>query len=92
MSRPRLYVDSAARQRAYRQRVKARRHAEQGPTDAQIARVVRDLHIRLEYAAATQSLGPASTLVGKDALETLRNAVARLTEQSDFRQIHDALR
>ena len=78
MSRLRLYADAAIKQRAYRERLKARRRQVQGPTDADLAGAVRDLHIRLEYVAATQPQGGASLLVGKDALETLRNVVARL--------------
>ena len=84
MSRPRLHEDAATKQRAYRQRLKARRNAQQGPTDAQLARMVRDLHLRLEYLAATTSLASALKLVGADALETLCNAVARLFEIEGF--------
>lgn len=78
MARPRVYADAAARQRAYRERLKARRRQAQGPNEAQLAQAVRDLHIRLEYAAAVDPAGPASLLVGRDALETLRNVVERV--------------
>jgi hypothetical protein len=78
MSRPRVYADAATKQRAYRDRLKARRRARQGPTNADLAGAVRDLHIRLEYVAATRPPGTVSALVGKDALDTLRNVVARL--------------
>ena len=44
--------DVAAKQRAYRERLKARRREGQGPTDAELARAVRDMHIRLEYEVA----------------------------------------
>ena len=84
MPRPRLYRDAAARQRAYRERLKVRRNEGQGPSDAQLARAVRDLHIRLEYEAAVHPGGPASKLAGIDALATLRNAVARLAETDGF--------
>ena len=78
MSRLRVYADAASKQRAYRERLKARHRERQGPTNADLAGAVRDLHIRLEYVAATQPQGAASALVGKDALETLRNVVVRL--------------
>lgn len=83
MPRPRLYADAAAKQHAYRERLKARRRALAGPTGAELAQAVRDLHIRLEYTASTRPTGSVSQLVGKDALETFRNVVARLfaTEQ-----------
>jgi hypothetical protein len=84
MPRPRLYRDAAAKQRAYRERLKARRRAGQGPSDAELGRAVRDLHIRLEYEAAVHPGGAASKLVGKDALASLRNAVARLAETEQF--------
>ena len=84
MSRPRLHEDAATKQRAYRQRLKARRQEAQGPTEAQLARAVRDLHLRLQYLTATTSSASASKLVGADALETLRNAVARLFEIEGF--------
>jgi hypothetical protein len=80
MSRPRLYRDAAAKQRAYRERLKARRRERQGPTNADLAGVVRDLHIRLEYAAAVTPSATASKLAGNDALATLRNVVERLFE------------
>ena len=83
MARSRVYVDVAAKQRAYRARVKARRRAAQGPTDAELARAVRDLHIGLEYAAWVKPGGSASRLVGKDALETLRNVVAWISAVDD---------
>ncbi len=78
MSRPRIYADAATKQRAYRERLKARRREAQGPTDAELARAVRDLHILLEYTAATVVSNSVSPLVGSDALATLRNVVARL--------------
>ena len=78
MSRPRVYADAADKQRAYRKRIKARRRERQGPTHADLAQAVRHLHIRLEYVAATQQQGRVCALVGKDALETLRNVVARI--------------
>lgn len=84
MSRPRVYADSATRQRAYRERMKVRRKAAQGPTDTQLTRAVRDLHVRLEYAASTDPKGTASGLVGKDALETFQNVVARLSALEPF--------
>jgi hypothetical protein len=84
MARPRLYADAAAKQRAYRARLKARRYEAQGPTDADLAREVRDLHIRLEYAAVVTPVGAASQLVGKDAQETLRKVVVRLSAIEQF--------
>jgi hypothetical protein len=84
MSRPRVYADAAARQRAYRKRVNARRQAAQGPTDTQLARAVRDLHVRLEYVASTDSKRTPSGWVGKDALETFQNVVARLSALEPF--------
>jgi hypothetical protein len=81
MSRPRLHADAAAKQRAYRDRIKARRRAQQGPTEAELARAVRDLHIRMEYEAAINPGGTASSLVGRNSLETLRNTVTRIIEQ-----------
>ena len=50
----------------------------------QLARAVRDLHLRLEYLAATTSSLAASKLVGEEALETFRNVVARLFEIEGF--------
>ena len=47
MARLRLYVDAAAKQRVYRERLKARRREEEGPTEADLARAVRDLHLRM---------------------------------------------
>jgi hypothetical protein len=79
MSRPRVYADAAAKQRAYRVRDTARRQAAQGLTNEQLALAVRDLHVRLEYAASEAPQGTASGLVGKDALETLQKVVARLS-------------
>lgn len=84
MSRPRVYADAASKQRAYRQRLKARRCEAQGPTEAQLALAVRDLHLRLEYLAATTASLTASKLVGEEALGTLRNVVARLFESEGF--------
>ena len=84
MARLRLYVDAAAKQRAYRERLKARRREEQGPTEADLARAMRDLHLRVGYEAAVDPSGPASRLVGNDALETLRNVVARLAMLEHF--------
>ena len=84
MPRPRLYVDAATKQRAYRERLKSRRREGQGPTDAELGRAVRDLHIRLEYEAFVHPGGSASKLVGNDALATLRNAVARLAKTERF--------
>lgn len=84
MSRPRVYADAATKQRAYRERLKARRRAWQGPTNADLAVVVRDLHIRLGYIAAVTPSASASQLVGEDALATFRNAVARLFEIEGF--------
>lgn len=84
MPRPRLYVDVAAKQRAYRERLKARRREGQGPTDAELARAVRDLHIRLEYEAALHPDSSVSKLVGTDALATLRNTVAWLVKTERF--------
>lgn len=84
MARPRLYRDAAAKQKAYRDRIQARRRAFAGPTDADLARAVRDLHIRLEYEAAVDLAGPASRLVGANSLVTFRNAVARLSEIEHF--------
>ena len=78
MARPRIHADGASKQRAYRERVKARRRQLQGVTDAELALAVRDLHISLEYAAAVTPTGLASRLVGKDALETFRNVRAML--------------
>jgi hypothetical protein len=80
MARRRLYLDGATKQRAYRERLKARRREVQGPSDAELARVVREWHVRLEYAAAVHPGGSASRLAGKDALKTLRNTLARLAE------------
>ena len=78
MARSRIYPDAAAKQRAYRERLKAYHRAHHGPTDTDLARVARDFHIRLEYEAALHPGGPASQLVGDDPLATLRNALARL--------------
>lgn len=78
MARPRIHVDAAAKQRAYRERLQVRRGHVQGPSDAELALAVRDLHIMLEYAAAQTPGGLASRLVGKDALETFRNVRATL--------------
>ncbi len=78
MARPRIHRDAAAKQRAYRERVKARLHHAQGPTNAELALAVRDLHITMEYAAVRTPGGLASQLVGKDALETFRNVRASL--------------
>jgi hypothetical protein len=80
MARPRLYGNGAAKQRAYRERLKARRRERQGPSDADLARVVREWHMRLEYEAAVHPGGCAARLVGKDALNTLRNTLARFAE------------
>ena len=80
MARPRIHVNAATKQRAYRERLKARHREAQGPTDADLARVVRDLHIRLEYVAAVTPSGFASKLIGKDALATLRNVLATLPD------------
>ena len=82
MARPRVYVDAAAKQRAYRERLKARYREEQGPTEAELARALRDLHIRLEYEAALNPAGFALRLVGKEALETLRNVVAQFVDDA----------
>jgi hypothetical protein len=84
MARPRLYPDGAAKQRAYRERLKGRRREAQGPSDAELARAVRELHLRLEYQAAVHPGGSASKLVGNDALKTLRNAIAWLAETEQF--------
>lgn len=84
MARPRLYVDAATKQRAYRQRLKVQRREAQGSSEAELARAVRDLHIRLEYEAAVHPQGAASRLVGKEALETLRNVVALLAETAQI--------
>jgi hypothetical protein len=84
MARPRLYGNAADKQKAYRNRIQARRRAISGPTDAELALAVRDLHIRLEYEAAVNSTGPASRLVGANSLVTFRNAVARLSEIEHF--------
>jgi hypothetical protein len=81
MSRPRLHADAAAKQRAYRQRIKARRRAQQGPTEAELALAVRDLHIRMVYEATLNPGGLASSLAGRNALETLRNTVMHILEQ-----------
>lgn len=84
MSRPRLYVNAAAKQKAYRDRVQAHRRAIAGPTDTDLARAVCDLHIRLENEAAVHPTGAASRLLGSNALVTFRNAVARLAEVEHF--------
>jgi hypothetical protein len=81
MSRPRLHADAAAKQRAYRQRIQARRRAQQGPTEGELALAVRDLHIRLQYEAATNPTEIASRLAGRNSLETLRNVVTHILEQ-----------
>ena len=81
MSRSRLHPDAAAKQRAYRERVKARRRAAQGPSEAELAQAVRDLHLRLEYEAAVHPGGKASHLVGRNALETIRKTVTHILEQ-----------
>ena len=80
MSRPRLHRDAAAKQRAYRERIQVRRRRDQGPSEADLARAVRDLHIRLEYQANINPAGAASKLVGNNSLETLRKVVTRLRE------------
>ena len=80
MSRPRLHADTAAKQRAYRERIQALRRAAQGPTEQELARAVRDLHIRLEYEATINPAGMASSLVGRNSLETLRNTVRRIID------------
>jgi hypothetical protein len=84
MSRPRLYVDAAAKQKAYRDRIQTRRRAIAGPTETDLAHAVGALHIRLEYEAAVHPAGPASRLVGSDALVTFRNVVRRLSEVEPF--------
>ena len=71
-------MDVAAKQRAYRERLKVRRRSGHGPSDVELAYRVRDLHLRLEYTAAATPSESVSKLVGKDALATLRNVVARL--------------
>ena len=81
MSRPRLHADAAAKQRAYRQRIQVRRRLAQGPTEQELARIVRDLHIRLQYEATINPAGIASKLLGRDPLDTLRNTVTRIFEQ-----------
>lgn len=83
MSRPRVYSDMAAKQRAYRERLKARLREAQGPKDAELARTARDLHIRLQYEAANHPGDMASGMVGKDALETLQNVRAHLAALLD---------
>ena len=84
MARPRLYRNAADKQKAYRDRIQARRRAFAGPTERDLALAVRDLHIRLEYEAAINPTGPASRLVGANSLVTFRNAVARLSEIEHF--------
>ena len=84
MSRPRLHLDAADKQHAYRERIKVRRREAEGPSEADLARAVRDLHIRLQYEATVNPDGAASRLVGKDVLETLRKAVTRLAELEPF--------
>jgi hypothetical protein len=81
MSRPRLYADAAAKQRAYRQRIQARYRAQQGPTEEELALAVRDLHLRMVYEAALNPGGVASRLAGRNSLETLRNTVMHILEQ-----------
>lgn len=81
MPRPRLHDDAAAKQRSYRERIKLRRQQAEGPSEAQLVRAVRDLHIRLEYEAAINPKGAASALVGSNPLETLRNTEAHIIEQ-----------
>lgn len=84
MARPRLYRDAAAKQKAYRDRIQARRRAIAGPTETDLALAVRDLHIRLENIAALDPTCSASRLVGTNSLVTFRNAVARLSEIDHF--------
>jgi hypothetical protein len=84
MARPRLYGNAAAKQKAYRDRIQARRRALAGPTDTDLARAVRDLHIRLENVAAVDPACPAARLIGPNALVTFRNAVVRLSEIEHF--------
>ena len=80
MSRPRLHADAAAKQRAYRERIRERRRQAKGPSDADLARAARDLHIRLEYEATVNPAAVPSELVGRNALETLRKVATRLME------------
>ena len=84
MSRPRVYADAAAKQHAYRQRLQVRRREAQGPTDRELGRAIRDLHIRLEYIAAVTPSALASQLVGNNALTTFRNTVAHLFATEGF--------
>lgn len=81
MSRPRLHADAAAKQRAYRQRIQQRRRTQQGPTEAELALAVRDLHLRMEYEAAIKPGGVASRLAGSNSLETLTNTAIYILEQ-----------
>ena len=71
-----IHADAAAKQKAYRERLQARRRAgSAGFTDSELGRAARSLHISLQMDAQEGS-SRAALLLGASPLETLRNIQA----------------
>ena len=71
-----VHADNAAKQKAYRERLQARRKASSaGYSDGELARAARDLHIAL-WQAKNEGDERAARLYGETPLDTLRNVQA----------------
>ena len=74
-----IHADNAEKQKAYRERIAARRRAgNAGYTDSELGQAARDLQISIEEAAQ-EGNALAELLRGETPLETLRNIAGHIT-------------
>ena len=75
-----IHADAAAKQKAYRERLQARRRAgSAGFTDSELGRAARSLHLSLELAALQDGNALAELLLGPTPLDTIHNVQGHIT-------------